>query len=574
MALVGLAFIYCPYIICMHNVIGINNHGGGFATAGHSSPIRYRGSQSVKMNSTSSPIHHEDQGSQEETQENGTVLACLPRREGGGKVITQGEGGGVEIPDVSRQSGSDYYGGFSNQEISYAPAMHGGDDLMHGVNTRRYVQERSVPSARPYPPRPSSKVMIPSIGPSLPGDGQQAPMIINPYIGTTSRHTLGGHLHQDGNVNYGQQMPNTGFQFFRGVQDKMLLGSDANFAQPERGNTVELNQMTPQVRASSNDSSHNITPDETLPALIKATPVTLNSNTMNKTLMGHTPSNSRMKHSFERHERRGNLLIPEDFIPNNRSRIDKKHARKMWKYANHFSKDLPKSDPSEKQLSAFQDTLLGIYDYTLNRCHDHLLKHLQSLARQYGHTSNDDECQGVKGIETIHFAVLRSTSAFTQEYLETVIEFIKLPQKELKGKAWLDDTINDIINRYDIQFPFNGSKNFVDQVGQKNFNNCHNLRLRRGMVAATGCAWYDRKPSDKKLKTLFKDAETKSEEKIVWIGSIGPIKGHLVKRVGKKEQAFSPRKLDQAIRDAKTEKELFAGVRKIWKEAVRRLNTL
>ena len=88
-------------------------------------------------------------------------------------------------------------------------------------------------------------------------------------------------------------------------------------------------------------------------------------------------------------------------------------------------------------------------------------------------------------------------------YLARVLEFMKLPQKY--ERAWLDYAINDVTHQYDIVFVLDGKKNFVEQIAHKIFNDCHNQRLRRGMMRQVGRVWYDRIPKQKTLKTVFGD---------------------------------------------------------------------
>ena len=63
-------------------------------------------------------------------------------------------------------------------------------------------------------------------------------------------------------------------------------------------------------------------------------------------------------------------------------------------------------------------------------------------------------------------------------------------------------------DHYDIQFPLNGAKNFVENIGDASFKDKHQLQLRHGMAREAGTVWYDRVPKRDKLITLFGNAVT------------------------------------------------------------------
>ena len=116
----------------------------------------------------------------------------------------------------------------------------------------------------------------------------------------------------------------------------------------------------------------------------------------------------------------------------------------MWDYANHFSKDLPKVNPKQEHINKYCDILKAVHDFTHNTVNDCLLKHLQSLARKHGYTSDEGRGQTVTQITQIHNAVLKSSSEFSNEYLQRVLEFIKLPLKHKKEGAWLSEAVNKV----------------------------------------------------------------------------------------------------------------------------------
>ena len=93
----------------------------------------------------------------------------------------------------------------------------------------------------------------------------------------------------------------------------------------------------------------------------------------------------------------------------------------------------------------------------------------------------------------------------------------------------------------------------MENVGDECFKDGHQLRLRRGMVTATGTVWYDRKPKQDHLGTLFGNAVTSQAYMEVWVGNVGPIRGYLVKKVGQKDSALSLRQLQPTVLGAKSE---------------------
>ena len=107
--------------------------------------------------------------------------------------------------------------------------------------------------------------------------------------------------------------------------------------------------------------------------------------------------------------------------------------------------------------------------------------------------------------------------------------------------------VNKVKNQYDIQFLFNGEKNFVENIGDASFKDKHQLQLRRGMVRETGTVWYNRVPKQDKFITLFGNAVTTQTSMEVWVGDVGPICGYLVRKVGQKQSALSTCQLQQGI---------------------------
>ena len=316
-------------------------------------------------------------------------------------------------------------------------------------------------------------------------------------------------------------LDNLSLQRFSGVPSAILMGPDE--------------KMTPR----SNPSTER-----------QPTSTTFHPSSVSEVTMGE---GSLLSTSSKSKEKVMQVTVPCHLVPSNRKKITNEHSRDMWDYANHFSKDLPKVNPKQEHINKYCDILKEVHDFTHNTVNDCLLKHLQSLARKHGYTSDEGRGQTVTQITQIHNAVLKSSSEFSNEYLQRVLEFIKLPLKHKKQGAWLSEAVDIVKSQYDIQFPFNGKKNFVENVGDECFKDGHQLRLRRGMVTATGTVWYDRKPKQDHLGTLFGNAVTSQAYMEVWVGDVGPIRGYLVKKVGQEDSALSLRQLQPTVLGAKSE---------------------
>ena len=59
------------------------------------------------------------------------------------------------------------------------------------------------------------------------------------------------------------------------------------------------------------------------------------------------------------------------------------------------------------------------------------------------------------------------------------------------------------------------------------------------MARETGTVWYNRKPKQENLKTLFGNVATTQKHMELWLGDIGPIRGYLVRKVGQKQSALA-----------------------------------
>lgn len=219
------------------------------------------------------------------------------------------------------------------------------------------------------------------------------------------------------------------------------------------------------------------------------------------------------------------MPVPQDLLPVRVSNIDICFAQSKWPYANHFSKDLPKNNPSHSQLFEYCEVLRTMHRYTCDALESELLDYNQGLARKYGYNPSDN-------IADIHRAVLASSSECSDEYLCRVLEFIKLPQKHTL--QWLTDATERVKDRYGIEFILNGKgRNFVAEIARALFNDTHNQRLRRGMLKNVGVVWYDRKPQEKNLHTLFgSGCETKQDMKVLVVCKLYRVTGCLVRKVG------------------------------------------
>ena len=282
------------------------------------------------------------------------------------------------------------------------------------------------------------------------------------------------------------------------------------------------------------------------------TPVGLGSNSMNSVMMGDSIK----------------AAVPTSFIPDTWKKIDTAWARKMAGYASHFSKDLPKSGLDDKSINIYCDILRDLHAFTCTKLHDRLLEHLLMLSRKHDLRSCENT-QRSKKIEAIHTAVLKSTNEYNQVYLARVLEFMKLPQKY--ERAWLDYAINDVTHQYDIVFVLDGKKNFVEQIAHKIFNDCHNQRLRRGMMRQVGRVWYDRIPKQKTLKTVFGDVSVDVSDKMeVWVAGDKVLHGHIVTRLGQKAPTatvLSVSQLEDVIEKSETEDALVDRVRSLWRDS-------
>ncbi len=47
------------------------------------------------------------------------------------------------------------------------------------------------------------------------------------------------------------------------------------------------------------------------------------------------------------------LNLPSDFLPTKKKQIDKNHGNKIWSYAVHFDRSLPKKNPNVSQMEIF-----------------------------------------------------------------------------------------------------------------------------------------------------------------------------------------------------------------------------
>ena len=176
-----------------------------------------------------------------------------------------------------------------------------------------------------------------------------------------------------------------------------------------------------------------------------------------------TTSNSVTRH-HPRVSPKKKMTIPQSLIPPNRAKINIKLAEGHWCYANHFDKNLPKSNPEDRHLQKYADILRSVLDNTYNKLHDRLLEHLQHLTRKYGILATSFENHSSKNIDSIHKAVLSSTHRFSDQYLSMVLEFLKMPQKQ--EVEWLRLATEDVKNQYDIEFEF-GKRNFVQEHAKK-----------------------------------------------------------------------------------------------------------
>jgi len=216
--------------------------------------------------------------------------------------------------------------------------------------------------------------------------------------------------------------------------------------------------------------------------------------------------------------------VPHSLIPIKRDKINFDWAKSMWSYAHSLSKEFPEENPNDEHLEKYCNVLIGIHQFSSEKVLDRLLEHLVHLCRIHD-VIISNVGQPSKQVEYIHGAVLADWNPekySKDEYIMKVLTFMKLPLT--KDLRWLKLAAEDVLERYKIQFIFDGTKNFVESIAMDSFKNTHNQRLRRGLRRHLGAVWYDRVPE----KTLFgSNVETVKTPKQYNLGSY-TVRGHLV----------------------------------------------
>lgn len=150
---------------------------------------------------------------------------------------------------------------------------------------------------------------------------------------------------------------------------------------------------------------------------------------------------------------------------------------------------LPKKNPSTEDVEVFRDILLNIHGETYNLLNDHLLEHLRGLCHKYQLRTGCSKLMHARNIASIHNAILASSTTFSDEYLQSVLEVIKHPLYHVT--YWIDDVVRELEKKYEIWFP-SIVENFVRKLAHHTFNSTFHVRFKRGMNRHVGVVWYDR----------------------------------------------------------------------------------
>ena len=88
-----------------------------------------------------------------------------------------------------------------------------------------------------------------------------------------------------------------------------------------------------------------------------------------------------------------------------------------------------------------------------------------------------------RNIAAIHNAILASSTMFSDEYLQSVLEVIK--HRLYHVRCWIDDAVCELKNKYEIGFP-SIVWNFARKLAHHTFNSTFHVRFKRGMDRHVG----------------------------------------------------------------------------------------
>ena len=144
-----------------------------------------------------------------------------------------------------------------------------------------------------------------------------------------------------------------------------------------------------------------------------------------------------------------------------------------------------------------------------------------------------------KSIKQIHKAVLQNDAGHDLvSYTRTALEFIVLPLSQ--ETEWLRKATDMVKDRFGIEFgSCLNTKNFVEKNAHHKFNDVFGQRMRRNMLSKFRAVFYQRRPPEKRLKTLFGDnAATRDYKCVVWVKK-HRVNGTMVELVGEKTEVKS-----------------------------------
>ena len=127
--------------------------------------------------------------------------------------------------------------------------------------------------------------------------------------------------------------------------------------------------------------------------------------------------------------------IPSDRVPADIHTIVRMVAEKHWGHANHMNKELPKYQPTEKELETYCSLLMKIRDDTIQSLNKRLLGHFLDLSTKLELPVNPEKKDTEKAliVDRVHRVVLNRSKVFNKEYLSRVLEYLKMPRKQEMG---------------------------------------------------------------------------------------------------------------------------------------------
>ena len=159
---------------------------------------------------------------------------------------------------------------------------------------------------------------------------------------------------------------------------------------------------------------------------------------------------------------------------------------------------LPRENPSEAEAVSFYTILLIVYEFTSNTIHDCLLDYYKKPCLRCNLSYNRVNCGDM--ITQIHDAVLKSSTVYSDDYLQMCLLFMKYPFT--CDFNWCHKAIQMVEEEYSIKIPiYPQNQNFVYSILVDTCLAVMNNRLKRVMLRQVGKVWYDKKQY--KTKTVF-----------------------------------------------------------------------